>query len=130
MRTQDMKTHCYGTGLRVQDAMLRQGRGNYSEVRVILGLSWLLFCGGSPTCILALGGVHYPSRSCNGPTMGRKDLNSKTKKMNLGGGELLDQVISQNLPPPPPPPPLKKKESQGMIAESNERLFATDVRKH
>ena len=32
MRTQDMKTHCYGTSLRVQDAMLRQGRGNYSEV--------------------------------------------------------------------------------------------------
>ena len=23
MRTQDMKTHCYGTNLRVQDAMLR-----------------------------------------------------------------------------------------------------------
>ena len=35
-----------------------------SLISRIPGLFWLLFCGGSPTCVfLALGGVHYPSRS-------------------------------------------------------------------
>ena len=32
----------------------------------MLGLSWLLFAGGSPTCIVGLGEVHRPSRYWNG----------------------------------------------------------------
>ena len=64
---------------------------------------WLLFPGGSPTFVVALGGLNYPSRPCNG----RNRPEGPKFKKRLGLTVVLGEVdgarvrLKQTSPPPP-----------------------------